>query len=290
MKICLACNKRFSSDSWQCLSCHSHIQLIDNFLSFSPELAFTNPGFKSIYYEKLVQLEEQNFWFRARNHLICWALGHYFPSAASFFEIGCGTGFVLSGINQNFPHLNLFGSEILSAGLDYTNKRVKNTTFFQMDARQIPFENEFDVIGAFDVLEHIDEDEIVLQQMYQALHKVGGIIITVPQHPFLWSSYDVNACHIRRYKAKELKMKVVKAGFKVIKITSFVTFLLPLMLGSRLFRSKSNEKNHDLFSEFKIPYMINGFFEKILNLERLLIQKGISLPVGGSLLLVAKKE
>ena len=46
--------------------------------------------------------------------------------------------------------------------------------FFQMDARNIPFENEFDVIGVFDVLEHIEEDEIVFSQIFRAVKSGGG--------------------------------------------------------------------------------------------------------------------
>ena len=54
---------------------------------------------------------------------------------------------------------------------------------FQMDARRIPFREEFDVIGAFDVLEHVKEDEEVLSQVYQAMRKRGGILVPVPHHP-----------------------------------------------------------------------------------------------------------
>jgi SAM-dependent methyltransferase len=56
---------------------------------------------------------------------------------------------------------------------------------FQMDARKIPFESEFDVIGAFDVLEHIEEDEKALAQIFHAVLPGGGLILTVPQHRFL---------------------------------------------------------------------------------------------------------
>ena len=65
-----------------------------------------------------------------------------------------------------------------------------------MDARRIPFEDEFDVIGAFDVLEHIKEDEQVLVQMHRAVKSGGGIMLTVPQHMFLWSEQDVQAHHV----------------------------------------------------------------------------------------------
>jgi 2-polyprenyl-3-methyl-5-hydroxy-6-metoxy-1,4-benzoquinol methylase len=42
-----------------------------------------------------------------------------------------------------------------------------------MDARNIPFAEEFDIIGAFDVLEHIEQDTDVLAKMYQATQNGG---------------------------------------------------------------------------------------------------------------------
>jgi len=81
---------------------------------------------------------------------------------------------VLSGIADEFPDTNLHGSEIFVAGLAFAAARQPAVNFVQVDARNIPFVNEFDVIGAFDVLEHVKEDSEVLSQMYQATRKRGG--------------------------------------------------------------------------------------------------------------------
>src|SRR5690606_22871969 len=116
-----------------------------------------------------------------------------------FLEIGCGTGFVLSGVADAFPAVRLFGSEIFTAGLEFAARRQPSVNFMQMDARSLPFLDEFDVIGAFDVLEHIVEDGQVLAQMREALKPNGIILLTVPQHEWLWSPVDEFACHVRRY-------------------------------------------------------------------------------------------
>jgi SAM-dependent methyltransferase len=157
-----------------------------------------------------------------------------------------------------------------------------------MDARDIPFEDEFDVIGAFDVLEHIAEDERVLSEMYRAVRPEGGVILTVPQHAFLWSQADEHACHIRRYNARDLKQKVEQAGFTLVRATSFVSLLLPLMMASRLRRSVP-DTDYDPLAELKIGGLINEFVVNILGLERTLIRTGLSFPAGGSLLVVARK-
>ncbi len=98
-----------------------------------------------------------------------------------YLEIGCGTGYVLSGVAQAYPAATVVGTEVFSVGLPYAASRVRSAELLQMDARQIPYVSEFDVIGAFDVLEHIDEDELVLNSMFRALRPGGGIAITVPQ-------------------------------------------------------------------------------------------------------------
>ena len=73
---------------------------------------------------------------------------------------------MLSGVTDAFPHLALHGSEIYHAWLHFASKRLANAILFQMDARKISFVDEFDVIGLFDVLEHIREDRLVLSEMY----------------------------------------------------------------------------------------------------------------------------
>ena len=108
--------------------------------------------------------------------------------------------------------------------------RVPQAELLQMDARAIPFVEHFDIIGMFDVLEHIEDDRGVLEQTHRALRPGGGLIITVPQHRFLWSRYDEHAHHVRRYAADEIAEKVTAAGFRIIMTTSFVRIVVVLSL------------------------------------------------------------
>ncbi|HEY8188721.1 MAG TPA: class I SAM-dependent methyltransferase [Pyrinomonadaceae bacterium] len=289
MKLCSACDKPFDHGNWQCPYCSYKPENIKGHLAFAPELAKESEGFEADYFARLAELESGNFWFRSRNRLLIWALLRYFPEAQNFLEIGCGTGFVLSGIREAFPELILSGSEIFSEGLNFAAERLPGVELFQMDARRIPFQEEFDVIGAFDVLEHVKEDEEVLSQMYQATRKRGGILITVPHHPFLWSASDDFARHARRYKTRELSDKVKRAGFDVLRITSFVSLLLPLLVLSR-YKQRFNGKEFDPSAEFDISSLVNTTLEKILDGERNMIRAGLSFPAGGSLLLVARRD
>lgn len=248
-----------------------------------------NIGFQPHYFKQLAELEAKNFWFRARNRLIVWALSKYQPNLQSFLEIGCGTGFVISAISKRFPGARLLGSEYFEEGLLYARQRLPGAEFSQMDARLIPYESELDAIGAFDVLEHIEEDEDVLRQIYKALKPGGSVFITVPQHRWLWSAVDVHACHVRRYGAAELDKKVSDSGFEIILSTSFVSVLLPAMYLSRLLQRGEMKVNADAMAELRINPFLNKVFEWLLSFELALIRAGVVLPVGGSRLLVARK-
>jgi hypothetical protein len=125
----------------------------------------------------------------------------------------------------------------------------------------------------------------VLAQMHAASRQ--GIVVLVPQHPRLWSAMDDVAHHVRRYTRRELVGKVEAAGFRVEQATSFVSTLLPAMVLSRVAR-RISPKPYDPVAELK-PGALNGVFERVLDGERRLIERGVSLPAGGSLLVVGRR-
>ena len=229
MKVCLECSRRYSNSTWRCPSCGREPDIVHDFPAFAPQYAHEGAGFRPEYFEALAALEPGNFWFRARNRLIVDALRRYFPNMRNFLEVGCGTGYVLSGVASAFPNARIAGTEIFCAGLGFAARRVPRAEFLQMDARHIPYDAEFDVVGAFDVLEHIQEDEMVISEVHQAIKPGGGVIVTVPQHDRLWSRQDELAGHVRRYCARDLKTKMTRAGFRVIEMRSFVSLLLPAL-------------------------------------------------------------
>lgn len=290
MKICSACHKRFDSDGWDCPACGYMPPVADGYPVLAAELANSNTGFHPEYFGQLAALEKGNFWFQSRNNLILLLLKKHSPGLGSFLEIGCGTGFVLAGIKSEFPSARLAGAEIFSAGLKYAAQRVPAAQFMQMDARDIPFDAHFDALGAFDVLEHIHEDTIVLRQMCRALKPGGIVILTVPQHPALWSAQDEMACHVRRYTATELEQKVSDAGFDIVDRGSFVALLLPLMWLSRRLGNSNNGGNHDPMAELRIGAVANRILSAIMFVEIFFTRLGIRFPAGGSLFIVARKR
>lgn len=286
---CPSCRTLHAAAEDICPHCKFSPTSIKGFKSWAPDMAFLGGGFKPEYFHDLVEQEGESFWFRARNELIAWMVARYFPAVSSFLEVGCGTGFVLQQIGRSFPGAQLTGSEIFVEGLQFAAARVEGARFLQMDARRIPYVDEFDVIGAFDVLEHIEEDELVLRNIWRATKSGGGVLVSVPQHQWLWSAADDHACHVRRYRPHELETKMRDAGFTVVRSTSFVSLLLPAMAFSR-WRARGNAENFDPNEEFSLAPGLNSILEHVMRAERGAIRLGLDFPAGGSRLVIARKE
>jgi SAM-dependent methyltransferase len=244
-------------------------------------------GYSPNFYPELARLEAGHFWFRSRNRLILTMLEKYRPHFASFLEIGCGTGFVLSAVAEKWSGRTIAGSDFLPEGLSFAASRVPDARLLLLDGRALPFVSTFEAIGAFDVLEHIQEDESVLTQIHNALLPGGLLLLTVPQHPWLWSWFDAASGHKRRYTAKELHRKLSRAGFEIVRSTSFVSLLLPLLLVSRFRQRPAQEA--DPLQALAISRVLNAVLQLLMDAEVLGIQTGLNLPLGGSRLVVGKK-
>jgi len=289
MKYCLACDYSFNAEEWTCPQCGHGPLIRHGFPCFAPELEQNSSEYDPKHFPLLAKLEDGSFWFRARNQLIVWALARFFAGAKEIIEVGVGTGFVLRALHETFPNARLCGSDIHTEGLRFAAERLgSSVNLMQLNAKAIPFRDHFDVACAFDVLEHIREDEVVLDQMRRCVRKGGGIVLTVPQHMFLWGPADEAAFHQRRYAANELVEKVNAAGFEVLLKTSFVSFLLPAMYLSRL-RSRGSG-TYNLEDELRIQPILNTLFQTISGAEIRLIRAGIRMPAGGSQLLVAVRR
>ena len=287
---CPSCGVETENRVTLCSVCGYRPENIDGFESWAPELAKSGSGefFNLDSFRKLAALEDANFWFQARNELLLWALNHYFAKPAQYAEIGCGTGYVLRAVEQAFPETEIVGTELFVEGLKFAAQRCHRSSLVQLDARAIPYRNQFDVVGIFDVLEHIEDDEAVLKQIEKSLAYGGGVLITVPQHQWLWSSVDEAACHVRRYSAKELANKVEIAGFEIVRSTSFVSLLLPMMVVARFVSRKKPAA--DAAAELSINKHLNWLFRKIMAVEFHLIKLGVNFTFGGSRLLIARKK
>ncbi|WP_414475186.1 class I SAM-dependent methyltransferase [Microvirga sp. M2] len=239
----------------------------------------------------LWEVETTHFWFQARSRLLTGLIDRYFPEAKSFLEIGCGNAAVLSAVAKGRDWQRLAGSELHPSALGFARQRLGTSAeLVQMDAREIPAQDAFEIVGAFDVLEHIEEDVDVLKQMHAVTSPGGGIIVSVPQHQFLWSTNDDIAHHVRRYRRGELEAKMKAAGFNVLFSTSFAAFILPAFVISRLLsRIRQDGTDEIIKREYRISGWANHLLGTVTGIEVNLALHGLAWPMGGSRVVVAKK-
>jgi SAM-dependent methyltransferase len=266
-----------------------HPTVIDGIPCYAPELAFENDSFAGSHFGILESNEDRNFWFRSRQRIIEMLVLRYVTfGSPSFFEIGCGTGFVLKGLSK-LDWAQLSGGELHLEGAKIAQRRLGGIRIIQVDCSRLPFQSEFEAVGAFDVIEHISDDAAALRGIHQALKPKGILFLTVPQHRFLWSRADEIGRHKRRYSRREICAKLSDNGFTVEFVTSFVFFLLPAMWLSRFLKTKGGSEQ-DGVCELNLPDWINRTAEAIMRCEEYLIERGVSLPCGGSLAVVARKS
>jgi len=286
MKLCLLCGTRHDRSTWVCPSCGRAPRSSDGIAVFSSPTGVGAPVDADYLVAELTDAERWHFWFQSRRRLVLWLLDRHCRAARSLLDVGCGTGFLLEGLRDRRRDLALAGCDVHTGSLAVARKRVPSAFVFQAVADGLPFVDEFDAVTALDVIEHIDDDEAALGGMCRAIKPGGALLLTVPQHPSLWSAVDDFSCHRRRYTRAELVSKARAAGFEVVTCTSFFALTLPLLVASRW---RTRPDTFDPAAEFRIPRSVNILLDRMMECEWWVIKSGVSLPIGGSLMMLGRR-
>jgi SAM-dependent methyltransferase len=194
---------------------------------------------------------------------------------------------MLEAVHRAIPGLEFTALDRSPRALELTHDRVPVATLVRGDASALPSNAEFDVVCSLDVLEHLDDDRGALAELVRVVVPDGIVVLTAPQHPQLWGGMDDYARHMRRYRRHELARRARAAGLDVVRETSFVTLPLPALAVARL---RSRRKPHyDLAADLVRSPPVERVLEGVLGLERRLIALGLSLPIGASVLVVARR-
>ena len=238
-------------------------------------------------FEELYKNEEKHFWFITRKELIKQCMNKYINKDAKIIEVGAGTGNVTKCLIEN-GYSNISVGEMHISALDYAKSYgIKDRFFF--DLLDSPFVDEFECVCAFDVIEHIENDHLAIQNISQSIIGGGNLIISVPALNFLWNEHDVDVGHKRRYSKASIKKLLEENGFEIKYIKYFFIFIIPLLILRAIIKKpKANHipKGDKIDS---INPIINNILIFILKIENRIINY---LPnfIGGSLLVVATKK
>jgi 2-polyprenyl-3-methyl-5-hydroxy-6-metoxy-1,4-benzoquinol methylase len=276
------------------MSSNLKYKIIDGIKSYSPNVAKDYSDYPEIGFDITDKNAKSSFWVSSRNRLFKKLIYANCQKKTRFLEIGCGIGDFIKEINSS-KNFEVTGSEIYINGLKIAKKNLPHIEFIQYDVSQGYINKKYNLIASFDVLEHIEDDIAALNNINLMLNKNGRLIISVPQHMFLWSQLDELVNHKRRYSRKELISKLRSNGFDIIYTTSFLFTLFPLMLVQRLFDKKekaikdAESEKYALEKRVIFPNVLNFIFDAFMRIDEFLISTGVSLPFGGTLVVVAKK-
>lgn len=226
---------------------------------------------------ELLRAMEHSWWYDGRAATVTAALKRVgIDQGSEILDFGCGFGGM-------YETLARFGKRISAYEPDGEARRGAEergyTEVFSSEDEALS--HTYDLIGLFDVVEHIEDDHAFLARLNAALCDGGRLAITVPAFQFLWSVHDVHHHHFRRYTARAMRTALESAGFRVEYASYWnMTLFLPAVLTRLL--GKTGE---DALSP---PRSIDRLFLAIVRLETLCMRI-LSLPFGTGLVVVARK-
>ena len=234
-------------------------------------------------YRHMADLDQRHWWYLGRRQVLAALIERLArpPADGRILEVGCGTG-------HNLAMLGTFG-EVDAVELDESVRAIAETRLGrQVMSDRLPEllgvpDGTYDLIGAFDVIEHIDDDRAALEAIGRKLRRGGKLVITVPAHPWMWSAHDVINHHKRRYSKRSLRQLIGASPLSLDSIGYFNSLLFPLAVAERI-ASKLRRKDD---AQLGIPPgPVNSLLTSIFAAERHAIGR-LPLPPGLSLYAVA---
>ena len=243
------------------------------------------------YTETYLRAAQDHWWFRARARVVAAVARARVQVAegALVLDVGSGPGGLARRL---FPRQRLVALDrdvsMLQAYLQADDRVIG-------DGRRLPCRMaSVEVLCAFDVLEHLDGDQQVLEEWRRVLAPKGWLVLTVPAYRALWSAHDDANGHLRRYRASELRALLERAGYVVARLTYFNTLLLPavaavrwvqrLRPGKHLSRSAGHAR---LDFDLALPGWVSWCCERFFSAEAWWLRQG-RLPAGVSICALAR--
>ena len=249
---------------------------------------------KAEYYKEYYHLERKNWWFLARKELLRQQVGMLFKGAKDVKILNVG-----AALGASTLMLKEFG---IVTSLEYDKsccefvKEELGMEFINGSITELPFATgEFDLVCAFDVVEHVQDDLLAVTELHRVCKTGGYVFTTVPAFQSLWSEHDEINMHFRRYTMKQHLLLYAQQNTEV-RFKSYFNFWLfiPIYFTrilSNLFRKKGSPPKSDFGKAGESgKAIVSKLLFTIFKSEGIFLKRRISLPVGVSLMVLAKKQ
>ena len=244
------------------------------------------------FYQEYYTLEREGWWFKARLSI----LDSYCKDLAvntniKIVKVGAATG-------ATYEMLSRYG-EVTSLEYDkFCCEFLKEKTGIEAinaSLTELPFKNNtYDLICAFDVIEHIEYHEKALDEIYRVLRPHGKYFLTVPAFQSLWSNHDVVNHHYRRYRKKKFNSLISNSNLKIDYSTYFNFWLfIPISIARLILnilprKKKENSSGSDN-EIMKSSKVINAILFSIFHSEKYLLNHNVKFPFGVSIMTIGHK-
>lgn len=243
---------------------------------------------KSEFAERYAAVETMHWWFCARRKILSRLLAKEvgWREGMRVLEVGVGPG---ENLRSVYPEtVNVCGLEPDAKLAEIARKKSERVVHTGSVEHWPPSlaEARFDLITAFDVLEHVADDLGALRLLRTRLSAGGKLVLTVPAYQWLWSQHDVANEHHRRYTRGELTTKLTNAGWRNLRATYFNTLLFPPIAVARLLQRSTRFAKTGTSDLDYCPGALNTCLTKVFAGEACWLVHG-DLPFGVSIFVVA---
>ena len=236
-----------------------------------------------VVYQQMAELDDRHWWYRARRRILAALVRREVqpPAGAKILEIGCGSGHNLSML-ADFGHVDglELDDEMRALSEKRLGRKIMRSPLPELGEVK---DKSYDLIGAFDVIEHVDDDHAALAAIATKLKPGGKFMMTVPAHPWMWTAHDVANHHKRRYSKRALRALIDGSPMRLEKIGYFNSLLFPLAVADR---AAAKLRGKDDGNVSLPPAPLNSALEAVFGAERYLVGR-LPLPPGLSLFAVA---
>lgn len=236
--------------------------------------------------QSMAELENEHWWYRARRTILEEAVDRFVGNTPRSLTIGVGATREAEMLAKRTRLVAIDRAPI-------NRECVEFSLATQADALALPFtDGAFDAVFIFDVLEHLDHDDVALKEIHRVLSTKGRLLMTVPAFMLLFGRQDVVSEHKRRYRRGPLSRLLEQAGFEVEYASYFNSVLFPPIAAVRLLRRVFPEKDNGAAAsdfDMRLPKPIERTLESLFAIERHAVGRA-QLPFGVSILCSARRH